>query len=580
MSQRRLDTHPDGLKKANMPGELKHQTDSQIDDLHHRLALYERRESQQECVDQVRRFAWDMQDRDDIDKVWETVRGCLERHQVPFYNCGINIIEPHRQGVRLRYHSMRKADDWGLTTEAAEDNPLLQIHARGKTSYRPDLEADDPFGERDTVQKAHGAPVRAVVDVPFSRGTLSVNSLQPDAFSGEHIDFLERLAEALSEGFQRFDELAEYKHLEKRFRCLVDNPDLIEIEMDLEGRPLYVSPQTEDLLKQKAEAFIEDPALGIGLIHPDDLEALSPAFCRTVAGRPFKRREIRVRVGRHYRWFEIGLFPLRDPQGQVQSLQLVMVDIDQSKGLEARLKKAHAQAEVGERAKTRFLATLSGQLAEPLDDLIALGEKLQDPSTELDANTVRDCARSVIRKSACLHKFCDDSLELARFDLGLLKLETSRVEIRSLLEEAVRLVSVQAKLKKIRVRLQAIDLPTIEGDALKLKHVFYNVLENAVKFNQEGGRVTVTAEVVEGECRIVVEDTGVGIAAEDQDRLSSVSDDGSLVQRYGGLGVGIALSRGLVELHGGYLCLHSEGPGQGSSFHVTLPLKQEKPDKS
>jgi PAS domain-containing protein len=155
----------------------------------------------------------------------------------------------------VRYYALtRENRQWEKAGEVWS-KAVVDIWRRGVVAYRPDLLEEDPYQEREYIEAAYHHPVRSVIDIPFSHGTLGANSDRSNAFSSQDIAFLEELAKVLSEGFQRMSDLEHLARSEARYRSLVETPEFVVILLDTQGRYLYVSPQIESWTGHSPEAF-------------------------------------------------------------------------------------------------------------------------------------------------------------------------------------------------------------------------------------------------------------------------------------------------------------------------------------
>jgi signal transduction histidine kinase len=271
----------------------------------------------------------------------------------------------------------------------------------------------------------------------------------------------------------------------------------------------------------------------------------------------------------------------------------------------AELKEARAAAEKASRAKTDFLAGMSHELRTPLNHIMGFTELLLDKAFGNLNNLQEEYLRDVLASSKHLLSLINDALDLSKVEAGKLELECSEVNLRILLERTLMMIKEKALKQRIRVSLEVDGIPqTIRADERKLKQILYNLLSNAAKFTPEGGEIRVqAAPVEEGSQRmgrslgmtdgcmgtssvkeptepsrfvqVWVADTGIGIGAEDLERIFDpfvqARNDGA-PGTDSGTGLGLALCRRLVELHGGRIWAESEGKGRGSQFTFLLPL--------
>jgi signal transduction histidine kinase len=238
-----------------------------------------------------------------------------------------------------------------------------------------------------------------------------------------------------------------------------------------------------------------------------------------------------------------------------------------------REQTARAHAESVNRMKDEFLATLSHELRTPLNAILGWAHLLT--SGKADEPTTQR-ALGVIRNNAMAQsQLIEDILDVSRFIGGKLRLNLAPVSLRAVIEEALDSVTPAAEAKSIAIERHLEDVETITGDKDRLQQVCWNLLSNAVKFTPREGRVVVRLERTGVDAVISVEDTGIGIPAEFLphvfDRFSQA--DGSATRRHGGLGLGMAIVRHLIELHGGTVSARSEGENRGTIFTACLPVR-------
>jgi signal transduction histidine kinase len=258
--------------------------------------------------------------------------------------------------------------------------------------------------------------------------------------------------------------------------------------------------------------------------------------------------------------------------------------LDQSR----QLLSAKVAAEQASRAKSEFVAAMSHELRTPLNAVIGFSQLLANKTYgELNERQLQYLT-TILSGGRHLRRLVDDVLDLAKVDAGRLTLDLTSVTIDKELQEVVGVVQALASEKNITVSTDVKDdLPTISADRQRIQQVIYNLLSNAIKFTDSGGTVKITADMAvdgaangasaSGALRIMVADSGIGIKAEDHARIFEAFEqaDSSLVREQGGTGLGLALARRLVELHGGTISVASEGvKGRGSVFTVRLPIAE------
>jgi signal transduction histidine kinase/CheY-like chemotaxis protein len=237
--------------------------------------------------------------------------------------------------------------------------------------------------------------------------------------------------------------------------------------------------------------------------------------------------------------------------------------------------RARAEAEEANRLKDEFLATLSHELRTPLTAVLGWSHMLREG--RLDEKTHAAAVQTIERNARAQQQIIDDILDVSRIITGHLRLDPEPLDVRAVVESAADTVRPAAAAKQIRLDLRFDPRPApVNGDSRRLQQVVWNLLSNAVKFTPRGGEVRVRVEPVGRHLRLSVADTGLGIRA---DFLPHVFErfrqgDQSTTRAHGGLGLGLAIVRHLVELHGGTASVESPGPDQGSTFTVELPLAE------
>jgi PAS domain S-box-containing protein len=235
--------------------------------------------------------------------------------------------------------------------------------------------------------------------------------------------------------------------------------------------------------------------------------------------------------------------------------------------------RLYRRAQEANRMKDEFLATLSHELRTPLTAILGWSGMLR--AGRLDAEAATRAIEAIERNAKSQRQIIEDLLDVSRIITGKLRLDVREVEPAALIDSAIEAVRPAAEAKGVRIeKVVGTGSGTLTGDPSRLQQVFWNLLSNAVKFTPGGGRVQLSLEQTDSHLEITVSDTGQGISAE---FLPYVFDrfrqaDSTTTRKHGGLGLGLAIVRHLVELHGGTVRAESEGVGQGAAFTVTLPL--------
>lgn len=271
-------------------------------------------------------------------------------------------------------------------------------------------------------------------------------------------------------------------------------------------------------------------------------------------------------------WVYGSTTPLFDERGQVSGAVSTLVDITQLKLAEAALRDAKAETEAASRAKDDFLAALSHELRTPLNPAILLASEWER-ETQLPAEARE--AFSAIRKDIELEAhLIDDLLDLTRITHGKLRLVPKPADVHALVRASWELLKAEVEEKPLTIRFELAPQPCwVEADPVRLQQVFWNVIKNAVRFSPHKGEIVIRSRLDRpGWIRIQIVDQGIGVEPADFERIFLPFDQGPHGHRVGGLGLGLAISRRLIEMHGGHISVESEGSGRGATFSIELPL--------
>ncbi|HEV8581418.1 MAG TPA: PAS domain S-box protein [Thermoanaerobaculia bacterium] len=315
------------------------------------------------------------------------------------------------------------------------------------------------------------------------------------------------------------------------------------------------------------------------LIHPDDVERVHREIWNAIEGGSASfSSEYRVRRsdGCFIHVWDKGLI-VRDDQGQAARVVGSTIDISDRKRAQEELERAHREAQAANEAKDRFLATLSHELRTPLTPVLAVLSRLEmDPRLDGQAADLTMIRRNVELEA----RLIDDLLDLTRIARGKLELVRRRTDARQVLEHALATAERELMQKSLRLEVWlTAESHRVIADAPRLIQVFWNLLSNAVKFTPPGGTVAVrsrleTSRLGARELVVEVSDSGIGIEPDALPRIFDAFEqtDRSITRKFGGLGLGLAVSRAIVDLHGGRLTAASEGRDRGATFTVRLPL--------
>ncbi|MBN3906261.1 MAG: response regulator [Nostoc sp. NMS1] len=328
-----------------------------------------------------------------------------------------------------------------------------------------------------------------------------------------------------------------------------------------------------------------EQSLGSGwlaALHPDDVQNSDEVWSNAVKNGIIYNNEYRFKRASDgsYRWQLARGLPLKDEQGIVVKWFGTCTDIHEQKQiLEERAhlleleQIARAKAETANRIKDEFLAVLSHELRTPLNAILGWSKLLQ--TRRLDQVKASEALATIERNANLQVQLIEDLLDISRILQGKLTLNITKINLQSTILSALETMHLAAETKLIEVStVFESDVGQVMGDSTRLQQVVWNLLSNAVKFTPKGGKIEVRLEQADGYAQIIVSDTGKGISL---DFLPFVFDyfrqaDSTSTRNFGGLGLGLAIVRNIVEIHGGIVKAKSEGEDKGAIFTVSLPL--------
>jgi len=359
---------------------------------------------------------------------------------------------------------------------------------------------------------------------------------------------------------------------EARFRGFMEHAPVEMAVKDLEGRYLMISHAVEEIWDRRAADILGRRASDI---MATDGASIAEGMDREVieTGRSVAK-EIHF-PGWRSEWAYAVKFPIKDGNGRVVAVGSVALDFTEKKHTEQELLRAKEQAELANQAKSQFLANMSHELRTPLNAILGFSEitcrQLYGP---VGSNKYLEYARNIWDSGEHLLGIVNSVLDTSKIEAGSFKLDEGPCDIADIVEAAMRIVEERAQRGGLTLeRDVAPGLLPIMADERVCRQILLNLLGNAVKFTPSGGTVTATARVAsDGSLLVQVADNGIGIAPEDIDkvfdRFSQV--DGSYARRHSGTGLGLHLTKKLVEQHGGTIRLDSEA-GVGTTVGFTLP---------
>ena len=368
--------------------------------------------------------------------------------------------------------------------------------------------------------------------------------------------------------------------LEGRFSAIVASSDDAIVSKDLNGIVQSWNPAAERMFGYSADEMIGKP---ITVLFPPDRLDEEPKILEQIRrGQRVDHFEtVRVRKNGTPLDVSVTISPVKDESGAVIGVSKVARDIsgikrilrDREESFE-REKAARAEAERGSQIKDEFLTTLSHELRTPMTAILGWANVLSSRGA-VSADELRQGLQAIERNARAQAQLIDELLDMSRIINGKLRLDVQPVDLQAIVFDAAESVRPAADAKAIRLTtvLDPKGGP-ITGDPNRLQQILWNLLSNAIKFTPRDGRVQVYLRRVRSHVEISVVDSGQGISADFLPQLFTrfTQADTSMTRRHGGLGLGLALVKSLVDMHGGSIKASSPGIDQGSTFTVSLPM--------
>jgi PAS domain S-box-containing protein len=388
-----------------------------------------------------------------------------------------------------------------------------------------------------------------------------------------------------------FRDITERNRAEQEIRFQAHLLNAVEqavIATDLDGKIIFWNSFAEKLYGWSAAE-----ALGANILEltpsPVLKEQAADILATLQAGQSWQGEfEVRRRDGTSFP-AQVNDSPIVNAKGELIGIVGVSVDNterrraeEERESLLLREQEARAEAEGANRLKDEFLATLSHELRNPLNVVIGYSEILRRSEETRKPSFVIRAAETIRRNALAQSRLVSDLLDLSRLQMGKLSLDRQPLSLSTVITEAIETVGAEARAKGISL---SVDLDTevlmVEGDSIRLGQIAWNLLNNAVKFTPANGEVRITLGQEGDEARLVVEDSGQGIAPEFLPHVFEIfrQADASSSRRQGGMGIGLALVKQLVELHDGRVQADSAGINLGARFTVWIPLYKSGPDE-
>ncbi len=372
--------------------------------------------------------------------------------------------------------------------------------------------------------------------------------------------------------------MAELKISEKHFRLIADLSPVHLFRTGPDGDVTFMSPSFLSVT-----GMPRDHVMGFDwfdAVHPDDRDRLMAGWQQALVTQENFQAEFRLRaITGEYRWYRTRVVPDRDDSGTVMGWVGATVDLhelhlalDERAEAVEKAENARRLAEDASHLKDEFLATASHELRTPLNAIVGWVHVLQSGALT-DEEQRRQAVNAIDRNAKIQTRLIEDLLDVSRMIQGRVSLTVAPLDARSVIDSAVETINSAAAAKDITIAIERPSeaIPVI-GDEHRLRLVVWNLLANAVKYTPKGGRIEVSLSRDRARAILKVTDSGDGIDPSFLPHVFEPFRQGTSATMRTGLGLGLAIVRRLVDLHGGRITAESAGVGQGSTFTVALPV--------
>jgi len=431
-------------------------------------------------------------------------------------------------------------------------------------------DVDRELADHDGGGMFNAIGIKAVICCPLVkegrlRAMMAVHHRQPRDWREDDIALVEEVVERSWAHIERVRALEVLRESEVHLGALLEQSAAGVCETDMTGRIVLVNDRYCQILGYRREELLGRRMQEI--THPEDLPRNLELFARMVEqGIPFEIEKRYLRPDGSVVWCRVAVSQIRHRSDPARNTALaVVLDMSERRRAEEQLREA-------DRRKDEFLAMLAHELRNPLAPIKAAAELLDHVGH--DEQRIRQTSRIILRQASHMASLVDDLLDVSRVTRGLVKLERQPLDAKRLLADAVEQARplIEARGHRLTTHLPLASA-TVCGDQKRLVQIVVNLLNNAAKYTPPGGRIDLSMEAGEREVVIAVADNGIGMPPALLDRAFDlfVQAERTADRAQGGLGIGLALVKSLAELHDGRVAAHSDGPGRGSRFVVTLP---------
>jgi PAS domain S-box-containing protein len=446
-----------------------------------------------------------------------------------------------------------------------------RVWASGQASWIPDVVQDNnfpraPIADAEGLHGAFGFPILLNNDVLGVLEFFSHEIRQPDE---DLLQMMTAIGAQIGQFIERKRAEAALKAKEAELQLVANTTPLTLTRCSRDLHYLFANRAAATMFGLTPDQMIGKPIVEV--MGEPMFALVRPRIEQVLRGEAVEYEAELQYPGVGKRWVRVNYMPERDEHHDVVGWVASIVDISKRKRAEDALREA-------DRRKDEFLATLAHELRNPLAPIQNALEIMKDAS--LDGEALRNARQMIERQFAQLVRLVDDLLDVSRITRDKLELRRERVEIKAVINQAIEtcLPLIQRSQQKLKLNLSEVPI-FVDADPVRLAQVFANLINNASKYTQPQGNISVSAERLRSDVAVTVKDSGAGIPSE---MLPKVFDlftqvDTSIRGLQGGLGIGLSLVKRLVEMHGGSVEARSDGPDLGSEFVVRLPVTVDMP---
>jgi len=516
----------------------------------------------------------------DLDAILATATRELSQ-LIPFDRSDVALYLPEKNCLVFRH--IHKESNRAVKFGENREIPMNDSHIIGwvaehlRSSLRTDIDADNRFTEMVGEENFKSDVIVPLIARGKFLGTLNVGSYRKNAFTKTDLKIIENCGKLVCVAVEHAMLLKEARSLGEKYNALQESANDIILFIDPNnGRLMAANRQAEKTLGLRRE--ILEKSTFFELFAEEDRYQVRRDFVNVLSRKTMSfldRRMIRKEGGFIYVDINAVLVQL----GGENSIQAIIHDVSQRKMMEEQivrqnknLQEVNRKLREMDEMKTEFLARISHELRTPLSIILAYTESLRQE--DIDKSKQQEFLGIVYEQGQNLLSLIDNLLDLSNLEISVTMLNISLSHIHDVIRAIWPEAEEAARSKGITVSLETgYDIPVSYMDNKRMMQVLKCLVGNAIKFTESGGEVHVRTQVREGNVWVEVMDTGEGIPA---DKISSIFEtfhqiDGSISRKWGGMGIGLAMAKHIVELHGGKIWVESEY-GRGSLFTVSLPL--------